>query len=187
MLRNDEWIPVPVDSAPAELPWDPDALACTGSSAFMLGVTAAPGQDAEATFLAGALTLHRLDAGVWKPVGLPAFDAKGSTPKVTALSVDHGGALWLATDADGAIHRYADGHWAEPVRTSIPSIGDVAIEGLAFDDEGIAWAIANLPGDDDTPNPRGLFLRFDGTAWSLRGVTWNPLRQRGFGLLGPAN
>ena len=92
------------------------------------------------------------------------------------------GEPWIAAGSD--LHRHHDGRWSVAAATGASLPSGAVIEGIAFDDAGTGWAVANSPGDADEPKARGFLVRFDAATRELRGITWSPLRQRGFGLFG---
>ena len=70
---------------------------------------------------------------------------------------------------------------------AVPEVSSYTLTGIAFDDDGNGWAIANRNGNATTPESHGILLAYDGNVrneWRLRGWKWNRLRQRWFGLFG---
>jgi hypothetical protein len=165
----------------------------TRDRVYALAVAAAPGQAISHTFLSGAPALYRLDGEGWQAIPLPdrsPGDGSGS-PRVTAFTVDRTGAVWLSYAAVGAgvatLKRYKDGSWSPAALAHVPEVASYSLSGIAFDDDGNGWAIANRDGNSTAPESHGILLGFDGNVrneWRLRGWGWNPLRQRAFGLVG---
>jgi hypothetical protein len=165
---------------------------------YALAVTPAAGRPIGTRNLTGAPALYRFDGSKWQPLSLPAgeADASGDAPRVTAFTLDRGGALWLSYAGDGersaTLHRYDGGVWSAAPLPRVPEVAFYSLTGLAFDDDGNGWAISNRDGNSAVPESHGILLGYDGTvrdavpasAWRLRGWRWNPLRQRWFGLFG---
>lgn len=160
---------------------------------YALATATAPGQPIGHTFLHGPPALYRLGEEAWQPVPLPQPSFTAPAPSVTAFTVDRTGALWLALAGDGAagrtsaLYRYKDGSWSAAVLPTVPAVTSYSLTGIAFDDDGNGWAIANRDANSTTPESHGILLGYDGNVrneWKLRGWKWNPLRQRWLGLLG---
>jgi hypothetical protein len=181
--------------------WSMAGLRCgrTRDRIYALAVTPAPGQPIGKRNLTGEASLYRFDGSKWQPLSLPASeaDASGDAPRVTAFTLDRNGALWLSYASDGnersaSLHRYDGGVWTPVPLPRVPEVAFYSLTGLAFDDDGNGWAIANRNGNSTVPESHGILLGYDGTVrdavpastWRLRGWRWNPLRQRWFGLLG---
>jgi hypothetical protein len=195
-LRDGRWA---VSEIPA--PHGAEAFAMAGlrcgrsrDRVYALAVAAAPGQAVGHASLSGAPALYRYDDGAWRPVALPEPSDGSTGARVTAFTVDRTGALWLsyaASRANGAgaetLHRYKDGLWSTAALPNVPEVESYTLNGIAFDDDGYGWAIANREGNAMTPESHGILLGYDGNVrneWALRGWKWNPLRQRWLGLLG---
>lgn len=189
-------LPSPGDTAA----WSMTGLRCgrTRDRVYALAVTPAPGQTIGERQLRGAPGLYRFDGSKWQLLSLPAreADASAQARRVTALALDGGGALWLSYASDSersaSLHRYDGGVWTPVSLPRAPEVAFYSLSGLAFDDDGNGWAIANRDGNSTVPESHGILLGYDGTArdavagseWRLRGWRWNPLRQRWLGLLG---
>jgi hypothetical protein len=165
---------------------------------YALAVTPAAAQPIGTRNLTGAPALYRFDGSSWRLLSLPASEAaaNGDAPRVTAFTLDRNGALWLSYATDGersaSLHRYDGGVWTSVPLPRVPEVAFYSLTGLAFDDDGNGWAIANRDGNSTVPESHGILLGYDGTvhdavtarAWRLRGWRWNPFRQRWLGLLG---
>jgi hypothetical protein len=176
------------------------ALRCgrTRDRVYALAVTPAPDQPIGQRRLTGTPALYRFHGSNWQSVSMPASDAaaSGNTPRVTAFALDRGGAPWLSYAGDreraATLHRYDGGVWTSVPLPRVAGVAFYSLTGLAFDDDGNGWAIANRDGNATVPESHGILLGYDGTvrdagtesAWRLRGWRWNPLRQRWLGLLG---
>lgn len=164
---------------PAAADWEVEALACgrTRESVHLL------------SRVGNASRLHRFDGATWNPVALPEGDTPLPALRFTAIAIDTHGIPWLAstrTDGDGTgrLHRYGGGSWEVYPLPAVAGVHSYFVSGLAFDDDGAGWAVANYGGDARFPEARGLLLTSEGTTWRYRDWSWSFLRQRYFGLLG---
>jgi hypothetical protein len=171
--------------------WQTESLACGRSrdSIVVLGTLAGADDSPSRAFLRGPNTLHRFDGERWRRISLPASaDGPRGRSRVTALALDRTGAAWIARDlpdsSGASVYRHDSAAWVPHVLPPLAALGERYVSGLAFDEDGTGWAIANRSGDAIDPESCGFLLRFDGDTWQHRGWTWNRLRQRGFGLFG---
>jgi hypothetical protein len=194
-LSHGRWTAVELDSVGGAEAFSMAGIRCgrTLDRVYALAVAAAPGQAIGHTYLRGPPSLYRYDGKVWNTVPLPERSVHESASHVTAFTIDRTGALWIsfaraaAGTVGDALHRYKDGTWSAGLLPSVPEVALYSLTGIAFDDDGNGWAIANREGNSVVPESHGILLAYDGNdrnEWKFRGWKWHPLRQRWFGLFG---
>jgi len=193
-LDHGRWTAVELDSPGRAEAFTLTGLRCgrTRDRAFALATAAMPGHSIGHTFLTGPPALYRFDGESWEPIPLPV-DVGDPVPQVTAFNVDRTGAPWVsfaseaASKKNAALYRYHEGTWGRALLPSVPEVASYSLTGIAFDDDGNGWAIANREGNATVTKPHGILLAYDGNEtneWKLRGWKWNSLGQRWFGLFG---
>jgi len=194
-LEHGHWTALELDSPGAAPAFSMTGIRCgrARDRVYALATQAAPGQSIGHTYLRGPQALLRFDGGSWRRLALPQPAAGEPAPRVTALTLDRGGAPWVAFAADrssgktGALYRYEGDSWTRAELPAVPEVSFYSLTGIAFDDDGNGWAIANRDGNATRPESHGILLVYDGNPrneWKLRGWRWSPLRQRWLGLLG---
>lgn len=194
-LEHGHWTALELDSPGGAPAFSMTGIRCgrARDRVYALATQAAPGQSIGHTYLRGPQALVRFDGGSWRRLALPQPAAGETAARVTALTLDRGGTPWVAFAADrasgktGALYRHDGDTWVRAELPSVPEVAFYSLAGIAFDEDGNGWAIANRDGNSTAPESHGILLAYDGnprSEWKLRGWRWNPLRQRWLGLLG---
>ncbi|MFQ5478351.1 MAG: hypothetical protein ACE5E4_07030 [Candidatus Binatia bacterium] len=120
-------------------------------------------------------------------VFLPERPPSRQRVKLSALAADDVGRPWVAYASEGLtterLFRLEGGSWRGFDAPPVPATSRYTIKGMAFDEEGRGWAVAE--GRGEGPFYRGILLTLDGERWTHRNWTWSRWQQRGFGLFGP--
>jgi hypothetical protein len=138
--------------------------------------------------------LYRYVGTEWRQIDLPPPlpNPDGSKPDrlgVAALAEDGEGRLWMTywrepDRVTDPIYSFDGERWTTYELPEVPSVAWYDVTGIAFDDRGEGWAIANLYGSAVHPESHGILLRFRDGQWRLQNWKWPFWRQRWWGLFG---